>query len=85
MLFTRVNTGQYVANEAFLGLTTISRCQNVGDPDVNYPKLAIQQKGAKNRKLSAEVIVTSYPVETRFLPTDQQRELDFLYRFVLPF
>jgi hypothetical protein len=28
-----------VAKEAFLGLTTISRCQNVGDSDVNNPKL----------------------------------------------
>jgi hypothetical protein len=29
-----------VANEAFLGLTTISRCQHVEDPDVNNPILA---------------------------------------------
>jgi hypothetical protein len=36
-----------VANEAFLVLTTISRCQNVGDPDVNNPKLAIQNEAKK--------------------------------------
>jgi hypothetical protein len=29
-----------VANEAFLGFTTISRCQHVEDPGVNNPILA---------------------------------------------
>jgi hypothetical protein len=57
------------ANEAFLGLTKISKCQYVGDADVNYPKLAIQKKGAKNRKLSAAMILPSEPVLAHFLPS----------------
>jgi hypothetical protein len=69
MLFTRVNSSQFVANEVFLGLTTILRCQNVGDPDVNYPKLAIQKKGAKIGNCRRRILPT-FPVETRFLPSD---------------
>jgi hypothetical protein len=36
-----------VVNKVFLGLTTISRRQHVGDPDVNNPKVAIRNEQCK--------------------------------------
>jgi hypothetical protein len=42
--FTNVSVAGGVANEVLHGLTNISRCQNVGDPDVNHPNLAIQKR-----------------------------------------
>jgi hypothetical protein len=41
-----------VANEAYLGLTTISRCQHVGDPDVKNSKLAIRNEQSKGSRKS---------------------------------
>jgi hypothetical protein len=45
-----------VANETFLGLTTISRCKNVGDPDVNNPKLAIRNEQIQEKERKSEII-----------------------------
>jgi hypothetical protein len=42
----------HVANEAFLGLTNISRCQHVGDPDGNNPILAISNKQSRRSRKS---------------------------------
>jgi hypothetical protein len=41
-----------VANKVFLGLTTILRCQHVGDPEVNNPKLAIRNEQSKRARKS---------------------------------
>jgi hypothetical protein len=54
-LLTRRQDVPVLQNEAFLGLTTISRCQLVGDPDVNNPKLAIRKEQSK-RSQKSEII-----------------------------
>jgi hypothetical protein len=42
----------YIANEALFGVTTISRCKNLGVPDVNNPKLAIRNEQSKKARQS---------------------------------
>jgi hypothetical protein len=78
-----------VANKMFLGLTTTSRRQHGGYPDVNNPKLAIRNEQSKRARKS-QIIGggDSLPLlvcRSAFFPSDWQREVDFciglFYRF----